>query len=455
MGLGASLLAVGTATGAIFALRPIAPVLSLGAIYVLAVLVVAVGWGTVFAVLVSVASMLAFNWFFLPPTHTLRLRDTENWAALVVYLVIAIVVSGLATRARRRTAEAEQRRREASLLAEVSAILLEPGEVHAKVRRIEALAADVLSVGRVHVELESLRRPAAGEHAEPLLAGSRDVGRVFFERGVEPATEVTGRLFPALAALLAAATDRERLARKALEAETLRRSDMVKTAILRSVSHDLRSPLTAIRAAGDGLDNASLELDDLDRAELLATIRAATRRLDRLVSNLVDLARLEADAAQPRPELWTVDDLIARSLEAVGPDADRVCVVSASPEPSPTLVDARQIERVLVNLLENAVKFSPPDASVEIGVAQEGGEVVIRVSDSGPGLSERELERVFEPFERGGESLERKGSGLGLAIAKGFAQANRGRIWAESEPGRGASFMLALPAAERPVEARV
>src|SRR5439155_8084057 len=174
-----------------------------------------------------------------------------------------------------------------------------------------------------------------------------------------------------------------------------------KTAILRSVSHDLRSPLTAIRAAGEGLDNASLELDDADRADLLATIRAATRRLDRLVANLLDLARLEADAAKPRPELWTVDELIARALDAIGPDADRVVVLSTDPEPAPIRVDARQIERVLVNLLENALKFSPEGAEVEVTTAEADGDVVVRVTDAGPGLTASELERVFEPFEWG------------------------------------------------------
>ncbi len=409
LGVAASVASLAMTTGTIFALRPIAPVLSLGALYVLAVLVVAIGWGTTYAVLVSVASMLAFNFFFLPPTHTFRLRDSENWFALAVYLVIAVVVSELATRARRRTAEADQRRREAELLAEVSAALLEPGDVQGKLRQIAERAAEVLSVRRAHIELESLRRPTQSERAEQLLAGERDVGRIFFGRGDDPSPDVAARLLPALASLLAAATDRERLARKALEAETLRRSDAIKTAILRSVSH----------------------------------------------ANLLDLARLEAGGVQPRPAIWTVDELIARALEAVGGEADRVVVRAAPSEPPPIRVDARQIERVLVNLIENALKFSPPDAPVEVVADKVEGEVVIRVSDGGSGLSPPDLERVFEPFERGGEAAERKGSGLGLAIAKGFAQANHGRIWAESEPGRGASFALALPAAELPVEARI
>src|SRR5439155_263513 len=222
--LAASAVAVAAATGLIFGLRPVAPVLSLGVLYLLAVLPVAVVWGLPYAIAVSVASMLTLNWFFLPPRHTLALRDSENWVVLGVYLVTGVVVSGLAAASRRRAAEAEQREREAAVLA------------------------------------------VAGE--------------------------------------------RERLGRKALEAEALRRSDAIKTAILRAVSHDLRSPLTAIMASVDGLESTSLELNDDDRRELLAAIGEEARRLDRLVGNLLDLSRLEVGWAAPRRELWTLDALV-------------------------------------------------------------------------------------------------------------------------------------------------
>jgi two-component system, OmpR family, sensor histidine kinase KdpD len=337
-----SVAAVALVTGAIFGLKEIAPVLSLGVLYLFAVLPVAVFYGLAYALAVSIGSMLAFNFFFLEPVHTLSLKESENWVALAVYLVTAVVVSELAALARRR-----------------------------------AIAA--------------------------------------------------------------------------ADAEALRRSDAAKTAVLHAVSHDLRSPLTAIRAASDGLESSSLELDRHDRAALLETIRLETARLERLVENLLDLSRLEAGAARPQPELWPVDELVSRALEALGPDASRVSVVLAGEAP-PVRVDAAQLERVLANVLENALRLSSPSDEVEVSVFTEGREVLLRIDDRGPGLAEDDLERIFEPFERGQGGP--RGTGLGLAIARGFARANGCRLWAEPRPGSGARFVLALPAAAAPVEAQ-
>jgi two-component system sensor histidine kinase KdpD len=221
----------------------------------------------------------------------------------------------------------------------------------------------------------------------------------------------------------------------------LRRSDAIKTAILRAVSHDLRSPLTAIRAAAEGLESTALELSDSDRADLLATIDTETRRLDHLVANLLDLSRLELGVAEPRPELWTVESLVGQALNELGSRAERVDVDLAA-DLEPIEVDGVQIERVLVNLIDNALKFSP-DAPVELVGEQLNGEAVIRVVDQGPGLSEAELKSVFEPFEQG--RVPSRGSGLGLAIAKGFAQANGARLAAEPSRNGGASFVLSFP----------
>jgi len=432
--------AVALVTGAIFALDSFAPVLSLGVLYVFAVLPVAVLFGLAYALLVSVASMLAFNWFFLPPTHTFQLSDGENWVALAVYLVTAFVVSALATRARAREAVAERRAHEATLLAGVAGSLLESDHVQSELRGISARVAEALGVDSARIELDSVRRPDPGEAALDLRAGERVVGRMFVDS--EPDPELAAGITTSIAALLAVALDRERLGRRAVEAEALRRSDAIKTAILRAVSHDLRSPLTAIRTATEGLESASLELSASDRAELLATIDAETRRLDHLVANLLDLSRLELGVAEPKPELWTVETLVGQALSELGARGERVDVALASDLP-PVEVDGVQIERVLVNLIDNALKFSP-DAPVDVVGEQRNGAVAVRVVDHGPGLSEGELEHVFEPFEQG--RVPSRGSGLGLAIAKGFAQANGARLEAESTENGGATFVLSLPA---------
>jgi two-component system sensor histidine kinase KdpD len=217
------------------------------------------------------------------------------------------------------------------------------------------------------------------------------------------------------------------------------------------VSHDLRSPLTAIRVAAESLDNPELALSEADRAELLETLRLGVARLDHVVGNLLDLSRLQVGAAQPNRELWAVEELLAQTLTQLGPDAARV--ETALPPETPVVeVDAIQIERVLVNLLENALKFSPPEEHVYVRVTSTRSEVLVRVVDRGPGIPEAELGRIFEPFGRA-PGMDRGGSGLGLAIAKGFAEGNGGRVWAESRRGQGASFVLALPLVEVPVGA--
>jgi two-component system, OmpR family, sensor histidine kinase KdpD len=240
------------------------------------------------------------------------------------------------------------------------------------------------------------------------------------------------------------ATRSRRLAQQEVEAETLRQSDAAKTAILRAVSHDLRSPLTAIRASSENL--STLELAEADRDELFESIRIEVRRLERLVDNLLDLSRLEAGPALRRPEVWPVDLLVERALEQLGEEAGRVSVVVAG-EPEIVRADAAQIERVLVNVLENALKFSSPTDAVEVSAARNPASVSIRVRDHGPGVLEADRERIFEPFERGTGSAT--GTGLGLAIARGFAEANGGRLRVEPiAPAGGSVFVLELPVAE-------
>jgi two-component system sensor histidine kinase KdpD len=439
LGAATSATAVAVVTGAVYALRPVAPVVSLGVLYLFAVLPVAALFGLGFAVPVSVVSMLAFNWLFLPPRHTFHLAESADWVALAVYLVTAVSVSALAARARRRAAEAEQRRREAAFAAEVAGLLLGRTSVEPQLPGIAVLTADLLWVSHCWIELGPRREPDADEQARDLEVGGRRAGRIFFDGS--PDEGLTARACGVLAALLATAIEREELSR----------SDATKTAVLRSVSHDLRSPLTAIGAASEMLVDPAALLSAGDREELLTSIREQARRLDRLVANLLDLSRLEAGAASPLAELWPVDELVGRALEALGGDGDRV-VVSLPVECPAVRVDAAQLERVLVNLVENALRYSSPADPVEVWAAVAGGEVVVSVIDRGPGLTAADRESIFEPFWRGGGAGER-GSGLGLAIARGFASLNGARLWVDSVPGRGATFSLALPAVE--IESKV
>jgi two-component system sensor histidine kinase KdpD len=362
---------VAAATGLVFALKPIAPILSLGVLYTLPVLAAAIFFGVGFSIAVAVASMLAFNYLFLAPVGTLSLADGRNWTALGVYVVTAVVASELATQARRRAAEAEQREREAALLADAAAALL------------QAQPLDELL-----------------DRAEDVLLAGDPVARRRFDSAVE--------------SLQALAAERERL-------DTLQRSDAIKTAVLQSVSHDFRTPLATISSAIEGLQSAELVLTEADRAELMETIRIESARLIRLVENLLDLSRLQIGAAAPHFALWPVDELIDRAVAEVRePERVRVSIAAALP---PASVDDVQIQRVLVNLIENALKFSR--AGVEI-IARLGARSV-----------------VIEVLDLGGAGAP--GAGIGLSIARGFAALNHGTVVLEPRPGGGTAARLDLP----------
>jgi len=417
VGVPAAAGAVAVVSALIALLERHVPVLSLGVLYVFAVLPVALLWGTPLALAVSVASMLAFNWFFLPPKHTFQLSDGANWLALAVYCVTALVVGFLAARARRRSADAEQRRREASLLADAAADLLRGiPEERALEKASEPLAA-ALRVEALRI-VPGVQAPEEGERALPM----RDVATVLVDSELEVDDAVAARLLPALGALFAVQAD-------ALEAEALRRSDTLKTALLRAVSHDLRSPLTAILASADALTNDDLTLDEADRAELHGAIRHEAERLNRLVGDLLDLSRLEAGAVEPHRELWSADELVGQALD--GDERVQVELDHAAP---PVRVDGAQVERALANLIGNALKFSPPGSPVLVRVEHGATELRFHVVDHGPGTRAADRESIFRPFHSGG---------LGLAIARGFAEVNGGAVWAQDDP-TGGHFVLAL-----------
>ena len=447
----ASALAVAVVSGAIALIDDFVPVLSLGVLYIPGVLAVAILFGSVYAILVAVASMLTFNFFFLPPLHTFALSDSSNWFALAAYVATAIVVGTLAARSRYRAGQAEQREREAALLADVASELLRGTDLAEETDRLAARAAQVLGVSTARLELGDERAGSTTEAAHRLVTGGVTVGTLYTPADERPDDDAKLRLLPALAALLAVALERESLAREALEAEALRRSDAVKTAVIQAVSHDFRTPLATIEAALDGLQSGELHLTTDDRAGLLESVRLEHARLKRLVENLLDLSRLQAGAAEPVAELWPIEELIEEAVEALRP-GDGV-VVSISAEAQDVRVDAVHIQRVLVNLLDNALRYSRPGEQVRVRVEATDGELVTRVIDSGPGIPVAERERIFEPFHR--LDSAKPGAGLGLAIARGFAEANGGRLWVEPGDSGGSSFALALPRVDRPEEVKL
>jgi two-component system sensor histidine kinase KdpD len=439
------------------------------------VLVVSAIWGAWLGVFTAVLSAAAFNFFHLPPVRQFDIRGSSNWVALVTFLVAAAIVSSIAEVTRARTRDAEDRRREADLAAEMARLLLRGDDLGEALPTAAARLAHALELSSAAIEMEAVEGDER-RIAFPLREGTTRLGTLLVGADTSEANlrRLQERVVPALESLLSAALEREGLLGGVVETAALRRADTVKTALLRAVSHDLRSPLTAISAAGEAVGSPSLTQPE--REEMAAVIQEETRRLSRLVDNLLDLSRLEAGAAEPRRDWTSVEDLIRAALAelAAGPDEFSLSIDRDMPLVS---VDPVQMERAFVNVLENARRHSgghPVSVRARAvrslaqarrrPVATGGGEgseeqperqgpagdrVIVRVVDRGPGIPPAQLERVFEPFYRAGTATGgHRGSGLGLAIARGFTEANAGSLHVESLPGQGAAFVFELPLKE-------
>ena len=360
VGVAAGALAVAVVAGAIALFDNWVPVLSLGVLFVFAVLPIAVFWGTPYAVLVAVASMLTFNFFFLPPVYTFNLADGRNWFALAVYLTTAIVVGALASRARRQTAEAASASESRLLLADVASELLRGTALAQELDRVEKRAAEVLGVSSVRIALGE--SDAHGESPYPLPVDGGELGTLYTPEREEPALSVRRRVLPALASLLAVANERERLARDALEAEALRRSDAIKTAIIQAVSHDLRTPLATIETALDGLESNLLVLSDVrsggaagDHSRRARPAQAVRREPPRPLADPGGSCASDARVLDGR----------RADLTGAGGPAGRGARARRRPSTyRPSGSTRRRFSVSSSNLIENSLKFSPADEPV-------------------------------------------------------------------------------------------
>ncbi len=459
--------AVALCTLIVYPLAHVAPVVSLSLVYLPAVLFVSTIWGAGLGICTAVVSAAALNYFHLPPVGHFSLHDGSNWVALAAFVVVASFASSLAELTRARARDALERRQEADLAAEMARLLLRGNSLGEALPTAAARLAAALELTSAAIELEAVEGDER-RLAFPLREGTRRLGTLLVGADAPEGSlrRVQERVVPALEALLSAALEREALLSGVVETAALRRADTVKTALLRAVSHDLRSPLTAISAAGEAI--ASPSLTEPERVEMAAVIAEETRRLSRLVDNLLDLSRLEAGAAEPR-RVWTsLEELIRVAVAEVGAP-DGAFSLSIDHELPLVRIDAVQMERALVNVLENARRHSAghpvsvraravhslaagrrapaasPDGPEQAG--RIGGDrLIVRIVDRGPGIPSAQLDRVFEPFYRAGAAGgEHRGSGLGLAIARGFTESNAGILYAESLPGQGATFVFELP----------
>jgi two-component system sensor histidine kinase KdpD len=317
------------------------------------------------------------------------------------------------------------------------------------VRNLEVSVARSASASAVRVELNPVPSPRPGETAVRLGAQRRS-GWLYVTDDAAWGPEALERVGATLGRLVDVALEREAVAEQAAETETARRADVAKTAVLHAISHDLRSPLTAITTAASGLRDPAL--DEADRAELVAVIEDETSRLSRLVDDLLDLSRIQAGAAEPRPDWCDLREAVANAAAQVARSHGPQQIVLALPQDLPLVrADPAQLERVFANLIENAARFSPPGEPVRVTGGTGGGSVTVRVIDRGPGVPPSRRSQVFEPFFRGGDPGG--GSGLGLAIARGFVEANGGRIRLQAGTPGETAFAVSFPLVRQPVAA--
>jgi two-component system sensor histidine kinase KdpD len=441
--------AVALCTLILYPLKHLAPVVSLGVIYLLAVLVLSAVWGAWLGVATALLSAVAFNFFHLAPVGRFEIKDSSNWVALTAFLVAAGLASSVAELTRARAREADERRREADLAAEMARLLLRGNDLSQVLPTAAARLAQTLELRSATIEMQAVDGDEQ-RVAFALREGTRRLGTLLVSASTseEDLRRLGERVVPALEALLSAALEREMLLGEVVETAALRRADVVKTALLRAVSHDLRSPLTAISAAGEAIALPSLSVEE--RKELASVIVHEARRLSRLVENLLDLSRLESGNASPRRDWTSVEEMMSAALDdlSAGPAEFHVSIDRDLPL---LRADSAQLERAFVNVLENARKHSAGyPVSVRARAVHtlqgEGDRVIVRVVDRGPGIPPAQLERIFEPFYRAGTTHgDHRGSGLGLAIARGFTEANGGTVHVESLPGQGASFVFEFP----------
>lgn len=448
VGVAVGVASVAVCSGVIYPLGQITDASSLSVVYVPAVLLVSAYWGLWLGLATALLSAAAFNFFHLAPVGTFTIADSRNWVALGAFIVVAVAVSAIAELARASAQESERRRAEADLAAALARGLLGGSATKSALGVASRRVTEGLDIPSAAIELGVVpgdqRRLAV-----PLSAtDGEQLATLLVPSALPDATieRLRTQVAPALGALVAIALRRDALQAEAVQTEALRRSDDVKTALLRAVSHDLRTPLTTIVAAGHALGAGSLSAEE--RGELSTAVVEQGTRLASLVDKLLDLSKLQAGKAEPRRDWVSVEDVLVAAREGLdGPGELRVSIDRDVPE---IRADPAQLERAFANLLDNARRYSR-GLPVSVHARRSGRRVTVQVVDQGPGIAPADRERIFEPFYRGNRpGVDRgTGSGLGLAIAKGFIELGGGEISVESLPGQGTAFVVSLPIEQR------
>jgi two-component system sensor histidine kinase KdpD len=420
-------------------------------LYLLLVVIVATVGGLAPALVTALIGFLVVNRLFTPPLHTWTIAEAENLLALVVFLVVAGVVSALVAAAARRSAEASRAAAEASTLAGMAGTVASPDPLPVLVDNLRHAfglsGAALLREGSAGWQVEA----SSGNDAPATPDGAgyvRSLGGelVLALHGAELDAE-DQRVLNAFVAQLSAAVDRRRVGAQAAQAAALAEANELRSALLQAVSHDLRTPLAGIKASASSLRQHDIEWPEADRDEFLRTIEDETDRLTALVANLLDMSRIQAGAVAPTTRPVGLEEVVPAAVTALGPRARDVDVAVPESLP-PVAADPALLERVVANLVQNAVAHSPEGKGVRVEAGEIGGRVLIRVVDRGQGIPPAERERVFEPFQRLDDSPSHgAGVGLGLAVAQGFTRAMGGELTIDDTPGGGTTMVIELDVA--------
>ncbi len=429
------------------------------AIYLLIVVVTSLVGGFWPALLAAVAGSLLLNYFFAEPIYTFTIAEADNILAVIIFLLVALLVSQVVDRSARRSVLAARRGAEAEILAALAGSLLRGEQalpaLLARVqetftmrgvsllRRVDGAASSTGSGWTVLAAVgdEPPVQPADGDGAAEI-----DPDRVLVLRGHQLHAE-DQRLLSAFAAEVAVAYEQRQLAEAARAMDLLTESERVRTALLSAVSHDLRTPIAAAKAAVSSLQVGDVAWSDADRREFLADADSALDRLTGLVTNLLDMSRLQAGVLPVLAMPVGLDDVVARALDHLGAAPGSI-TVDVPMDLAEVHADAGLLEQVVVNLVQNALRYSPPGHPVHLAASEHAGQVQLRVIDRGPGVPDAQVGDIFAAFHRHGDApRDGVGVGLGLAVARGFTEAMGGTVAAEETPGGGATFVITLRSA--------
>jgi two-component system, OmpR family, sensor histidine kinase KdpD len=405
---------------------------------------------------------LAFDLLFLPPYGHLKVHDQQDYVSLAVYLLIALVVSALVSTRERRQAEAERRERETRTLYELSSRLLVHDSLQATLEQVASTVRSLFDLaggaillagsdGRqrtVAVDGDVADDPARRRLTVLLRTAGGPVGAiVLVAQDARPLQldEQEQRVLNAFANQAALAVERDRQQEERAQARALAETDRLRTALLNSVSHDLRTPLSSIKASASSLLDPTVEWSPQQRREFLETIDQETDRLTRLVHNLLDMSRIEAGALDPRLVETALPDITGPVVRLARSKTSQPIEVDIPDDLPAVLVDPVRLDQVLTNLLDNARRYAD-DKPVTVQGRAVDGRVELRVVDHGPGIPEAERERVFDQFYRLGRNgrTPPDSTGMGLAISRGIVEALGGTIRVEGTPGGGATFVVSL-----------